>query len=121
LSKDIVLRPVFWMGDSKKQLKKMPADVQKQMGGELYLAQRGENPPHGKRFKGVGSGVFEIKDDFESNTFRVVYAVQIGTRIFVLHAFQKKSKKGIATPKEDIDLIARRYHEAVEMEKEFQS
>jgi len=48
------------MGDSKKQLKKMPEDVQKQMGGELYLAQRGESPPHGKSFTGVGSGVFEI-------------------------------------------------------------
>lgn len=121
MSKDIELRPVVWMGDSKKQLKKMPEDVQKQMGGELYLAQRGDDPPHSKTFKGVGSGVFEIKDDFESNTYRLVYAVQIGMRLYVLHAFQKKSKKGIATPKKDVDLITRRYKEAVEMEKEFQS
>lgn len=119
MSKNVVLRPVVWIGDSKKQLKKMPEDVQKQLGGELYLAQRGEKPPHGKTFKGIGSGAFEIKDDFDSDTYRLVYAVQIGTRLYVLHAFQKKSKKGIATPKKDVDLIARRYKEAVEMEKEF--
>jgi len=90
----------------------MPEDVQKKMGGELYLAQRGEYPPHAKTFRGVGSGVFE------SNTYQLVYAVQIGTQLYVLHAFQKKSKKGIATSKKDVDLIARRYKEAVEMEKE---
>jgi phage-related protein len=120
LSKDSVLRPVVWIGDSKKQLKKMPEDVQKQMGGELYLAQDGQKPPHSKNFKGIGSGVFEIKDNFDSNTYRLVYAVQIGARLYVLHAFQKKSTKGIATQKKDVDLIARRYKEAVEMEKEFQ-
>ncbi len=119
--KDIVLRPVIWIGASKKQLKKMPEDVQKQLGGELYLAQRGEKPPHGKPFKGIGSGVFEIKDDFDSDTYRLVYAVQIGTRLYVLHVLQKKSKKGIATPKKDVDLIARRYKAAVDMEKECQS
>jgi len=86
-----------------------------------YLAQRGKKPPHGKTFKGIESGGFEIKDDFDSDTYRLVYAVQIGTRIYVLHAFQKKSKQGIATPKKDVDLIARRYKEAVEMEKECQS
>jgi len=121
VSKDIGLRPVIWMGDSKKQLKKMPEDVQKQMGGELYLAQRGEDPPHSKMLKGLGSGVFEIRDDFDSNTYRLVYAVQIGKRLYVLHAFQKKSKKGIATPPRDVELITRRYKEAVAMEKEWQS
>jgi len=121
VSKDIGLRPVVWMGDSEKQLKKMPEDVQKQMGSELYLAQRGEDPPHSKMLKGLGSGVFEIKDDFDSNTYRLVYAVQIGKRLYVLHAFQKKSKKGIATPPRDVELIARRYKEAVALEKELQS
>jgi len=77
--------------------------------------------PHGKAFKRIGSGVFEIKDDFDSDTYRLVYAVKIGIRLYVLHAFQKKSNKGIATPKKDVDLIARRYKEAVEMEKELQS
>jgi len=58
------IRPVIWVGDSKKQLKKMPDDVQDQLGGELYLAQIGLMPPHAKPFKGVGSGVFELKDDY---------------------------------------------------------
>lgn len=71
MPKTEMVRPVVWVGDSKKQLKKMPEDVQKQMGDELYVAQRGEDPPHSKRFKGVGSGVFELKDDFESNTYRL--------------------------------------------------
>ncbi len=115
------IRPVVWVGDSKKQLKHMPEDVQKQMGGELYFAKKGEMPPHGKPFKGIASGVFEIKDDFETNTYRLVYAVKIGTRLYVLHAFQKKSPKGIATSKKDVDLLARRYKEAVAMEKEYES
>ncbi len=119
MSKDFELRPCIWIGDSKKQLKKMPEDVQKQLGGELYVAQRGENPSHSKKLNGLGRGVFEIKDDFESNTYRLIYAVQIGKRIYVLHAFQKKSPKGIETAKKDTDLIIRRYKEAVEMEKEF--
>ena len=63
LSNKNTIRPVVWVGDSKKQLKKMPEDVQKQIGGELYFAQKGEMPPHGKPFKGIVSGVFEIKDD----------------------------------------------------------
>lgn len=121
MPKDQVVRPVIWIGDSKKQIKKMPEDVQKQLGGELYLAQRGEKPPHSKPFKGIGSGVFEIKDDFETNTYRLMYAVQIGMRMYVLHSFKKKSQKGIATTKKDVDLIVRRYKEAVEMEKEYQS
>ncbi len=75
MSKDSVLRPVIWMGDSKKQSKKMPEDVQKQMDGELYLAQRGEDPPHIKMLTGLGSGMFEIRNDFDSNTYRLVYAV----------------------------------------------
>ncbi len=121
LSNKNTIRPVVWVGDSKKQLKKMPEDVQKQIGGELYFAQKGEMPPHAKPFKGIASGVFEVKDDFETNTYRLVYAVQIGTRLYVLHAFQKKSTMGIATSKKDIDLIVRRYKEAVELEKEYPS
>ena len=119
--KDRALRPVVWMGDSKKPLKKMPEDVQKQMGGELYLAQRGEDPPHSKPLQGLGSGILEIRDDFDSNTYRLVYAVQIGKRLYVLHAFQKKSKKGIATPPRDVEVITRRYKEALVMEREWPS
>ena len=115
------IQPVIWVGDSKKQLKKMPDEVQDQLGGELYLAQVGLMPPHAKPFKGVGSGVFEIKDDFTSDTYRLVYAVQIGKRLYVLHAFQKKSKTGIATSKKDVDLIAKRYRDACDLEKEYET
>ncbi len=121
MSNDMELRPVAWIGDSKKQLKKMPEEVQKQLGGELYVAQRGENPPHSKPFKGIGRGIFESRDDFETNTYRLLYAVQIGTRIYALHAFHKKSPKGVETAKKDVDLITRRYKEAVAMEKELRT
>jgi phage-related protein len=67
-----------------------------------------------KPFKGVGSGVMEIVERHDKNTYRAVYAVQIGKRIYELHVFQKKSKSGIATPKPDVDLIKQRYREAQE-------
>jgi phage-related protein len=116
-----LVRPVIWVGDSKKQLKKMPDEVQDQLGGELYLAQIGLMPPHAKPFKGVGGGVFELRDDYVSDTYRLVYAVQIGKRLYVLHAFQKKSKTRIATPQKDIDLIAKRYRDACDLEKEYET
>lgn len=74
-------------------------------------------PKDAKPFKGVGSGVFEIALSYETNAFRAVYAVQLGKKIYVLHAFQKKSKSAIKTPQKDIDLIKRRYKEAKELAK----
>ena len=68
--------------------------------------------------KGVGSGVFEIVTRFDGDTYRTVYAVQIGRSLYVLHAFQKKAKTGIKTPKKEVELIQRRYRMAVELEKE---
>ena len=73
--------------------------------------------PSAKPFKGVGRGVFEIALRFDKDAYRVVYATQIGQQIYILHAFQKKSKRGIETPKQDVDLIKRRYQQALEMEK----
>ena len=69
----------------------------------------------------VSGGVFELRDDYVSDTYRLVYAVQIGKRLYVLHAFQKKSKTGIATPQKDIDLIAKRYRDACDLEKEYET
>jgi phage-related protein len=74
-------------------------------------------PKDAKPFKGIGSGVFEIALAYETNAYRAVYAVQLGTKIYVLHAFQKKSKSGIKTPQKDVDLIKRRYKEAKELAK----
>ena len=110
-------RPLEWMGDSRNRLIEMPLEVKKAIGHALHLAQNGEHPPHAKPFKGVGSGVFEIAKRFDTNTYRAVYAVKIGKRMYVLHAFQKRSKKGIATTQADVDLIKSRYREAQELEK----
>ena len=110
-------RPVVWLGDSRKRIKDFPEDVRRSVGSALYDAQKGEKPPSAKPFKGVGSGVFEIALRFDKGAYRVVYAVQLGNAVYVLHAFQKKSKRGIKTSKNDVDLINRRYQQAVELEK----
>ena len=77
----------------------------------------GGMPKDAKPFKGVGSGVFEIAVRYNKEAYRTVLAVQLGEKIYVLHAFQKKSKSGISTPKEDIDLIRRRLKDAKEIAK----
>lgn len=109
------MREVVWLGDSKKRLKEFPKEVQKAMGGALAAAQFGRTGENVKPFKHVGSGVFEIVERYKKNAYRMVYAVQIGEKIYVLHAFQKKSKAGIATPKPDVDLINQRYKQAQEL------
>jgi phage-related protein len=115
-----VLRPVVWLGNSKKSLREFPDGAQKLLGDELQLIQFGGIPKDAKPFKGVGSGVLELALRYVSDAYRVVLAVQIGRRIYVLHAFQKKSKKGIETPKRDVDLIKKRYAEAQELAREYE-
>lgn len=110
-----VLRPLVWLGNSRRNIQAFPVDAQKTIGDELQLIQFGGMPKDAKPFKGVGSGVFEIALRHDKEAFRTVLAVQLGRKIYVLHAFQKKSKKGIATPKQDIDLIKQRYDEAKEL------
>lgn len=113
------LRDVVWMGDSKKRIKEFPKETQRSMGGALMLAQFGGTADNVKPFKGVGvgSGVFEIVESHHKNAYRMIYAVQIGEKIYVLHAFQKKSKTGIKTPKADVDLVKQRYKQAQELAK----
>ena len=115
-----VPRPVVWLGNSKKNIRDFPKGAQKLLGDELQLIQFGGMPKDTKPFKGVGSGVLEIALRYASDAYRVVLAVQIGKRIYVLHAFQKKSKKGIETPKRDVDLIKKRYTEAQELAHEYE-
>jgi phage-related protein len=110
-----VLRPLVWLGDSLRNLRAFPAEAKKIIGDELQLIQFGGMPRDAKPFKGIGSGVFEIALRHDSEAYRTVLAVQLGRNIYVLHAFQKKSKKGIATPKPDVDLIKQRYKEAKEL------
>ncbi|MGL5130958.1 MAG: type II toxin-antitoxin system RelE/ParE family toxin [Planktothrix sp.] len=114
---DISLRPLVWMGDSRQNIREFPETVRISIGYALQLVQAGETPLEAKPFKGVGSGVYEIIKRYDTDTYRAVYAVKIGEKIYVLHAFQKKSKKGIKTPQADVDLIKQRYKDAVAREK----
>lgn len=112
-----VLRPLVWMGNSKRNVQAFPKGAQKTIGDELQLIQFGGMPKDAKLFKGVGGGVFEIAVRHVGEAYRTVLAVQLGTRVYVLHAFQKKSKKGIETPKHEVELIKQRYAEAKELAK----
>ena len=103
------LKPVIWMGSSREDLKRFPEQVRRDIGQALYTAQQGDTDPAAKPLKGFsGAAVMEIVDRHDRNTYRAVYTVEFAGRIYVLHAFQKKSKKGIATPKHVIDLIKAR-------------
>ena len=112
------LREVIWVGDSKRRLREFPQPVQKDMGDALFIAQVGGKSPSAKPYRGIGSGVLEIVEDHDTNTYRAVYTVKLGERIYVLHCFQKKSKRGIKTPQQEINLIKRRFKMAQEMEKD---
>lgn len=115
---EVPLRPLVWMGDARKNIRAFPQEVQKAVGYALQLVQAGETPLDAKPFKGVGSGVYEIVKRYDTDTYRAVYAVKIGEKVYVLHAFQKKSKKGIKTPQTDVDLIKQRYKDALAREEQ---
>jgi phage-related protein len=110
------LRPLEWIGDSREKVREFPKPVQARIGRALMYAQAGETHPSAKPLRGMGSGVFEVVSLYETNTYRAVYAVKIGETIYVLHVFQKKSKRGIKTPKRDLDLIQRRLKMAQQRE-----
>lgn len=99
------MKSVKWAGSSLKDLKEFPIEVQQEMGYALHLAQNGELYENAKPFKGCGNRVYEILSAYNKNAYRVIYMVEIEDAIYVLHAFQKKSKQGIKTPKEEISLI----------------
>lgn len=103
------MKQLEWISSSRKDLMEMPLDVKSVVGYALYLAQLGEKHDNAKPLKGFkGAGVLEIVDDFQGDTYRAVYTVKFEFAVYVLHIFQKKSKSGIATPKQDIDLIEKR-------------
>lgn len=108
------LKKLIWIGSSRNDLKELPEDVQDELGYGLHQAQAGIFPDEAKPLKGL-SGVIEIICDLDKNTYRAVYAIKLNDAIYVLHVFQKKSKTGIKTPKEDIDLIKRRLQTAKEI------
>lgn len=108
------LKPVEWMGSSLDDLRDFPEAVQDEVGYALYVVQRGEHPPQGKRLKGELGGLIELIEDFDGNTYRAVYTVKLRGAVYVLHVFQKKSTRGIATPRHEIALIKQRYARARE-------
>lgn len=106
------MRPLFWIASSRRDYKDLPEAVQRAFGFELFLAQTGQHPPSAKPLRGFGSGVVELIEDHDGDSFRAVYTVRFAEAVYVLHAFKKKAKRGIATPKSDIDLIKRRLKDA---------
>ena len=86
--------------------------LQEEFGFELFLAQTGQHPPSAKPLKGISSGVVELVEDYDGDTYRAVYTVRFETAVYVLHCFKKKSKSGIKTPQSDIELVKRRLRDA---------
>ena len=108
-SEEASRKPLYWVGSTKKDLSRFPDDVKRVMGHALHLAQAGTKSLDAKPLQGfTGAGVLEVVEDYNTNTYRAVYTLRFQGVVYVLHAFQKKSKKGIATPKHDIDLIKER-------------
>jgi phage-related protein len=108
-------KPLVWMGDSLEMVRRFPPLVKDEIGFALYQAQIGKKHVNAKPMKGLGSGVLGIVSDYRGDTFRAVYMVKLAKKVYVLHAFQKKSKSGIATPGPDIELIKHRLKRAVQL------
>jgi phage-related protein len=106
-------RPLVWVGSSRKDVRAFPRSVRREIGAALYAAQQGETDPAAKPLKGfAGASVLEIVADERAGTYRAVYTVRFEEAVYVLHAFQKKARHGIATPQSELELIRQRLAEA---------
>ena len=105
-------KPLHWVASAKKDYLSFPIEVQDEMGYALGLAQLGAKHPNAKPWKGEGAGVLEIVEDHRGDTYRAVYTVRFADAVYVLHAFQKKSKSGTKTDQTDVKLIAERLKRA---------
>jgi phage-related protein len=115
-------RPVEWVGSSLRDVRGFPRQVRREIGRALYAAQEGETDPAAKPLRGFGgASVLEIVATHRGDTWRVAYTVRYAEAIYVLHGFQKKSKRGVATPKKEIDLIQQRLNEAARIHREKQN
>ena len=115
-------KPLIWLGGSKKDLLSLPKEVQRFFGFALDFAQHGEKHDSAKVLKGFGgAGVLEVVEDDMGGTYRAVYTVKFDEAVFVLHAFQKKSKQGIATPREDMEIIRNRLKVAAVVAQEIKN
>ena len=118
---NVPLKKVIWVGPSRRELRSFPDPVQDHVGYALYVAQRGGKHRDAKTLSGFGgAGVVEVVSDYRGDTFRAVYTVRFARHLFVLHAFQKKSKTGRETPQRDMDLIRQRLREAEAIAKEIE-
>jgi phage-related protein len=116
------IRPVVWIGSSRRDLRAMPREVRRDIGQALYAAQQGMTDPAAKPLKGFGGvRVMEIVERYRADAYWAVYTAQFENAVYVLHVFQKKSKSGIATPKHEIELIRRRFAEAARHYRERQN
>jgi phage-related protein len=121
MSNELFLKPVIWVGSAREDLGAFPEPVKDHMGYALYVAQRGGRHRDTKTLRGFGgAGVVEVIKDFRGDTFRAVYTLRYGVAVFVLHAFQKKSKTGRNTPRREIELVKQRLREAELIAKEGQ-
>lgn len=111
------IKPAVFVGASRKELQACPAAVRREIGQSLFEAQLGEKPANAKPLKGFGSGVLEIRNSHDGDTFRAVYTVRLEGVLYVLHAFQKKSTKGVSTPQRHLDLVRQRLREAEAIHK----
>ena len=115
-------KPLEWIASSYKDLMALPSDVRRRFGYALSLAQIGDQDDAAKVLKGFGgAGVLEVVEDDAGGTYRAVYTVKFAEAMFVLHCFQKKSRRGIATPKEDMDIIRARLKVAEVLAKELRN
>ena len=109
-------KDIVWVASSLEDLKRFPEPVQKVMGFALFQAQCGGKHLQARPLKGfAGAGVLEIIEDFDGDAFRTVYTVRFADAVYVLHAFQKRSKRGIKTPKREMDVVRSRLRMAREM------
>jgi phage-related protein len=109
------VKPLRWIGPSKDELMGFPRPVIRAMGFALYEAQTGEKPDNAKPLRGFGgAGVLEVVEDNDGDTYRAVYTVKLADAVYVLHCCQKKSKRGIATSQQTIELIKRRLKVAIQ-------
>jgi phage-related protein len=118
---DVQPKPLIWVGPSLKDVRAFPSQVRRMVGYALQVAQYGGKHPDAKPLKGFkGAGVLEVVQDHDGDTSRAVYTVKLTGRIYVLHAFQKKARMGIATPKHELDLIRARLVRAERIQKELE-
>ena len=113
-----LVRPVVWIAGSKDDLSTLPSEVKGSFGFRLYELQQGKTPLDIKPLSQFGPGVYELRESFDRNAYRMMYVVNLKKAIYVLHAFMKKSKSGIGLPKPDADLIAVRLRRARELDME---